>query len=120
MGLITMLGASVGLMNSMLVSVKERWREIGIRRALGARARAVERQFLLESLLIGQMGNVAGVAMGLLLGSLVALALDGRFVVPWLWIAAATALSAAVSLASGLLPARRAAALDPVEALRSL
>ncbi|MBQ6072676.1 MAG: ABC transporter permease [Bacteroidales bacterium] len=119
-GLITMLGASVGLMNSMLVSVKERWREIGIRRALGARARAVERQFLLESLLIGQMGNVAGVALGLLLGSLVALALDGRFVVPWLWIAAATALSAAVSLASGLLPARRAAALDPVEALRSL
>lgn len=119
-GLITMLGASVGLMNSMLVSVKERWREIGVRRALGARARAVERQFLLESLLIGQMGNVIGVAMGLLLGSLVALALDGRFVVPWLWIAAATALSAAVSLASGLLPARRAAALDPVEALRSL
>lgn len=119
-GLITMLGASVGLMNSMLVSVKERTREIGTRRALGAKARAVEMQFLLESVLIGQAGNVAGVLLGLSLGALVAWGLDGRFVVPWLWLLAATLLSLAVSLASGLLPARRAAALDPVEALRSL
>ena len=119
-GLITMLGASVGLMNSMLVSVKERTREIGTRRALGAKARAVEMQFLLESVLIGQAGNGVGVLLGLSLGALVAWGLDGRFVVPWLWLLAATLLSLAVSLASGLLPARRAAALDPVEALRSL
>ena len=119
-GLVTMLGASIGLMNSMLVSVKQRTREIGICRALGTRARTVARQFLLESMLIGQLGNVAGVLLGLLFGVLTALVLDGRFTVPWPWVGAATLLSLAVSLASALLPARRAARLDPIEALRSL
>ena len=119
-GLITMLGAAVGLMNSMLVSVKERTREIGTRRALGAKARAIERQFLGEALLIGLLGSAAGIVLGLLLGNLVALALDGGFSVPWDWLAAAVVLASAVSLSSGLLPARRAAALDPIEALRSL
>lgn len=119
-GLVTMLGASVGLMNSLLVSVKQRTREIGTRRALGARARSISRQFLLESVLIGQMGNVAGVLLGMLFGGLTALALGGRFAVPWPWLGAATLLSLAVSLASAVLPARRAARLDPVEALRAL
>lgn len=119
-GLVTMLGASVGLMNSLLVSVKQRTQEIGTRRALGARARSISRQFLLESVVIGQMGNASGVLLGLLFGGLTALILDGHFSVPWPWVGAATVLSVAVSLASGLLPARRAAALDPVEALRSL
>lgn len=119
-GLITMLAASAGLMNSLLVSVKERTREIGTRRALGAKARAVRQQFLAESLLIGLAGSVVGILFGLATGNLVALALDGRFAVPWGWIAAAVLLASAVSLASGLLPARRAAALNPVEALRSL
>lgn len=119
-GLITMLGAAVGLMNSMLVAVKERTREIGTCRALGARAREIERQFLLEAVVIGQAGCAAGVAIGLLLGNLVAVALEGDFVIPWRWLAFSVALSFAVSLASGLLPARRAAALDPIEALHSL
>ena len=119
-GLITMLGAAVGLMNRMLVSVKERTREIGTRRALGAKARAIARQFLGEALLIGLLGSAAGILLGLLLGNLVALALDGGFSIPWGWIAAAVLLASAVSLASGLLPARRAARLDPIEALRSL
>ena len=119
-GLVTMLGAAVGLMNSMLVSVKERTREIGTRRALGARARAIEHQFLGEALLIGLAGSAAGVLLGLLLGNLVALALDGGFSIPWRWTAAAVLLAALVSLASGLLPARRAASLDPIQALRSL
>lgn len=119
-GLITMLGAAVGLMNSMLVSVKERTREIGVCRALGARKRTVERQFLLEAVVIGQAGCVAGVALGLLLGNLVAVALEGDFMIPWRWLAFSVALSFAVSLASGLLPARRAAALDPIAALHSL
>lgn len=119
-GLITMLGAAVGLMNSMLVSVKERTREIGTRRALGAKAQAIARQFLGEALLIGLLGSAAGILLGLLLGNLVALALDGGFSIPWGWITAAVLLASAVSLASGLLPARRAAALDPIEALRSL
>lgn len=119
-GLITMLGAAVGLMNSMLVSVKERTREIGTRRALGAKARAIARQFLGEALLIGLLGSAAGILLGLLLGNLVALALDGGFSIPWGWIAAAVLLASTVSLASGLLPARRASRLDPIEALRSL
>lgn len=119
-GLVTMLGASVGLMNSLLVSVKQRTREIGTRRALGARARSISRQFLLESVVIGQMGNASGVLLGLLFGGLTALALGGRFSVPWPWLGAATLLSLAVSLAAGVLPARRAARLDPVEALRYL
>jgi putative ABC transport system permease protein len=119
-GLVTMLGAAVGLMNSLLVSVKERTREIGTRRALGARAHDIARQFLGEALGIGLLGSVAGVLLGLLLGNLVALSLDGSFSAPWGWIAAGTLLAAAVSLASGLLPARRAARLDPIEALRSL
>lgn len=119
-GLVTMLGASIGLMNSLLVSVKERTREIGTRRALGARARDIAGQFLMESVLIGQAGNVAGTVLGLAFGGLTAWALDGRFTVPWGWLIAALLLSLVVSLVSGLLPARRAAALDPVEALRSL
>ena len=119
-GLVTMLGASVGLMNSLLVSVKQRTQEIGTRRALGARARSISRQFLLESVVIGQMGNASGVLLGLLFGGLTALALGGRFSVPWPWLGAATLLSLAVSLSAGVLPARRAARLNPVEALRSL
>lgn len=119
-GLVTMLGASVGLMNSLLVSVKQRTQEIGTRRALGARARSISRQFLLESVVIGQMGNASGGLLGLLFGGLTALALGGRFSVPWPWLGAATLLSLAVSLAAGVLPARRAARLNPVEALRSL
>ena len=119
-GLVTMLGAAVGLMNSLLVSVKERTREIGTRRALGARSHDIARQFLAEALGIGAVGSAAGVVLGLLLGNLVALSLDGRFSAPWGWMVAAVALAAAVSLASGLLPARRAARLDPIEALRSL
>ena len=119
-GLVTMLGAAVGLMNSLLVSVKERTREIGTRRALGARARDIARQFLGEAVLLGLLGSAAGIILGLLLGNLVALSLDGRFTAPWGWMVAAIFLAFAVSLASGLLPARRAAALDPIEALRSL
>lgn len=119
-GLVTMLGAAVGLMNSLLVSVKERTREIGTRRALGARARDIARQFLAEALLIGLLGSAAGVALGLLLGNLVALSLEGCFTAPWGWMAAGVLLAAVVSLSSGLLPARRAARLDPIEALRSL
>lgn len=119
-GLVTMLGASVGLMNSLLVSVKQRTQEIGTRRALGARARSISRQFLLESVVIGQMGNVSGVLLGLIFGGLTALVLGGRFSVPWPWLGAATLLSLAVSLAAGVLPARRAARLNPVEALRYL
>lgn len=118
-GLITLLGSAVGLMNILLVSVRERTREIGTRRALGASASDIRREILSESVLIGQAGALAGTLSGVLAGNLVALALDGSFTVPWRWIVLSSAVCAAVSLLSALLPAGRAAAMDPVEALRS-
>lgn len=118
-GLITLLGAAVGLMNILLVSVKERTREIGTRRALGARASDIRREILAESAVLGQAGALAGTVLGVLAGNLVAAALDGSFTVPWRWIIISAAVCGAVSLLSALLPAGRAAAMDPVEALRT-
>lgn len=117
-GLLTLLGASVGLMNIMLVSVRERTREIGLRKSLGARSSTIGNQFLLEAVMIGQAGGAAGILLGVLFGNLAALIMDGEFAVPWKWVFYAVALCLAVSLFSGFLPARKAAALDPVDALR--
>lgn len=117
-GLITLLGSVVGLMNIMLVSVKERTREIGTRKALGARNSEIIRQFLTESVLIGQAGGVSGIVLGILSGNIVALLMDGRFTVPWNWLVISVILCFVVSLMSGIMPARRAAALNPIEALR--
>lgn len=117
-GLITLLGAAVGLMNIMLVSVRERRAEIGLRKALGATGSNIARQFLFEALLICQAGGVAGALLGAAAGNMVALALDGDFIIPYKWFGIAFLTCTAVSLLSGLLPARRAALLDPVEAFR--
>lgn len=112
-GLITLLGAAVGLMNIMLVSVKERRREIGIRKAIGAGSIAIERQFLAESVAIGQIGCLVGILAGLAAGNIVAVIMDGKFTVPWSWLVVSVFLAFLVSILSGLLPARRAASLDP-------
>lgn len=117
-GLITLLGAAVALMNILLVSVKERTGEIGLRKALGERVASIRRSFLAESVLIGQIGGAAGILLGLLAGAGVALTLGGGWYVPWKWMAAALGLCLVVSLSAGTLPARRAAALQPVDALR--
>ena len=117
-GLITLLGAAVGLMNIMLVSVKERTSEIGIRKAIGASARLIRQQFLVESVAIAQIGCVIGIILGLLAGALVAMIMNVSFVTPWMWIIAAVLICVAVGVASGYLPAKKAAALDPIEALR--
>ncbi|WP_298064747.1 ABC transporter permease [uncultured Rikenella sp.] len=117
-GLITLLGAAVGLMNIMLVSVSERTREIGTRMALGAKPRMIREQFLFESIIVSQMGGFCGIVLGILCGNLISVLTGGVFVVPWLWIFIGVALCLAVGVGSGYLPARRAAALDPVEALR--
>lgn len=118
-GLITLLGSSVGLMNIMLVSVKERTREIGVRKALGARSTAISRQFLAEAVTIGQMGGAAGTILGILFGNLVALIMEGHFTILWDWVALSILICLAVSVLSGVVPARRAAALDPIAALRN-
>ncbi len=117
-GLITLLGAAVGLMNIMLVSVGERTREIGTRMALGAKPRVIEQQFLFESILISQMGGAAGIVLGILCGNLISLLTGGAFVIPWGWLVLGVALCLLVGICSGYLPARKAAGLDPVEALR--
>lgn len=117
-GLMTLLGAAIGLMNIMLVSVTERTREIGVRKALGATRRNVLLQFLVEAIVICQMGGILGIILGVIAGNLVALATGGSFIIPWLWISMAFAVCTVVGLVAGLYPALRAAALDPIESLR--
>jgi len=115
---ITILGSSIALMNIMIVSVTERTREIGVRKALGAKRTTVAFQFFIETLLIGQIGGLVGIFLGILLGFGIATAMSFSFVIPWMAIFAAFATSFCVALVSGLYPAIKASKLDPIEALR--
>lgn len=117
-GMITLLGAAIGLMNIMLVSVTERTREIGIRKAIGATKRVIRNQFLFESVVIGQLGGVVGIILGILVGNVISLLIGSAFIVPWIWIFTGVILCFAVALLSGFIPARKAANLDPIESLR--
>ncbi|MBV6473182.1 MAG: Macrolide export ATP-binding/permease protein MacB [Saprospiraceae bacterium] len=117
-GLMTLLGASIGLMNIMLVSVTERTREIGIAKALGATRRSIVTQFLAEAILICQAGGVVGVLLGIPVGNIVTLAIGSEFLIPWAWIALGLFVCMIVGILSGLYPALKAAHLDPVESLR--
>lgn len=115
---ITLLGASIGLMNIMLVSVSERTKEIGLRKALGANNKAIRNQFLVESVVITELGGLIGIILGISLGNLVSIFTEGPFVIPWLWISLAITVSLFVGLLSGLFPAIKASKLDPIESLR--
>ncbi len=117
-GLITLLGAAIGLMNIMLVSVTERTREIGICKSLGATRRTILTQFLVEAVVICQIGGILGIILGILMGNVVTLAMGGVFIVPWLWMLLGISLCLIVGLISGLYPAIKAASLDPIESLR--
>ena len=117
-GLITLLGASVGLTNIMLVSVKERTREIGVRKALGASYKNIRNQFLWESVVITQIGGIFGIIAGILLGNVVAHFISGSFIIPWVWIITGFILCIVVGIFAGLYPAIKAAKLDPIESLR--
>jgi len=117
-GIITLLGAAIGLMNIMLVSVTERTREIGIRKSLGASQANIKRQFLVEAIVICQLGGIAGIILGVAIGNLMGLAFDGGFIVPWKWIFSGIGVCFLVGILSGLYPAIKAARLDPIEALR--
>ncbi|HRY97687.1 MAG TPA: ABC transporter permease [Bacteroidales bacterium] len=117
-GLITLFGAAIGLMNIMLVSVTERTREIGIRKAMGATRRDIRNQFLIESVVIGQIGGALGIVLGIVIGNLLSLAIGSDFIVPWKWIFAGVMLCLGVALVSGLYPAVKAGRLDPIESLR--
>ncbi len=117
-GIITLLGAAVGLMNIMLVSVKERTREIGTRKAIGANSSTIKQQFLFESIVIGQIGGLLGIVLGILAGNITAAIMKTPFVIPWLWMFFGVLVCLIVSVASGYIPAVRASKLDPIEALR--
>ncbi|MGB3616974.1 MAG: ABC transporter permease [Catalinimonas sp.] len=116
---ITLLGASIGLMNIMLVSVTERTREIGVRKALGATPRRIREQFLIEAVVICQLGGALGVLFGVGIGNLVARIVGmNTFLVPWVWIVVALVVCVLVGVLSGYYPARKASRLDPIESLR--
>ena len=117
-GLITLLGASIGLMNIMLVSVTERTREIGIRKALGATQNAIKSQFLIESVVICVMGGLIGILFGIIIGNIISFALDTGFFIPWFWIIMGVIICVTVGLLSGFIPAKRASKLDPIDSLR--
>lgn len=117
-GIITLIGASIGLMNIMLVSVTERTREIGLRKSLGATAETIKLQFLIESVVICLLGGFFGIVMGIVAANIISFQLSSDFFIPWFWIITGFVVCLVVGLASGYIPAKRASKLDPIESLR--
>ncbi len=117
-GLITLIGAAIGLMNIMLVAVNERTREIGLIKAIGGTRKSIRTQFLFESVLISLLGAIFGIILGVLVGNIVGMFLSTGFVVPWGWVVTGIVVCSAVGLFAGLYPAVKAARLDPIVALR--
>lgn len=115
---ITLLGAAIGLLNIMLVSVTERTREIGTRKALGATPKVIMTQFLIEAITICQVGGILGIFGGIIAGNAVSAAVGGGFIIPWAWMMLGVSLCFVVGVAAGFYPARKAARLDPIESLR--
>jgi len=117
-GLITLFGAAIGLMNIMLVAVNERTREIGLIKAIGGTRKSIRTQFLFESIFISVIGAIFGIILGVIVGNVVGLFLHTGFVIPWLWVIIGIVVCSAVGLFAGLYPAVKAARLDPIVALR--
>lgn len=117
-GFITLFGAAIGLMNIMLVSVTERTREVGVRKAIGAKGLTVRQQFLIEAIVIGQIGGALGIILGILIGNMVSALIGTSFIIPWAWIILGVVLCFIVGIISGYYPAQKAAKLDPIESLR--
>jgi putative ABC transport system permease protein len=117
-GIITLIGAAIGLMNIMLVSVTERTREIGTLKAIGAANQSIRLQFLLEAIVICQFGGALGIILGIAAGNAVSLSIGGAFIIPWVWMLVGIGFCLIVGLISGIYPAFKASKLDPIEALR--
>jgi putative ABC transport system permease protein len=116
--IITILGSSIALMNIMLVSVSERTREIGVRKALGAKNRTISTQFLIETIVIGQFGSILGIILGIITGYIIASIFDVEFTMPVAAMIWATIITFLVAVLAGAYPAVKAARLDPIESLR--
>jgi putative ABC transport system permease protein len=117
-GILTLIGAGIGLMNIMLVSVNERTREIGVSKAIGAKKRDITMMFLCESILICLIGGSIGVVLGTGFGNGVSLIFAATFSMPWGWMGAGIFFCFLVGLIAGIYPALKAGSLNPVEALR--
>ncbi len=117
-GLITLIGAAIGLMNIMLVAVNERTREIGLIKAIGGTKKSIRQQFLFESIIISLIGAIFGIVLGVLVGNLFGIVLKTGFVVPWGWVVIGIVTCSLVGLFAGLYPAFKASKLDPIVALR--
>ncbi|MEY2924807.1 MAG: hypothetical protein RLZZ337_1355 [Bacteroidota bacterium] len=115
---ITLLGAAIALMNIMLVSVTERTKEIGTRKAIGAQSKTVLNQFIIEAITICQIGGIGGVIFGLLAGNAVSSYIGGSFIIPWNWMILALIVCTLVGLGAGIWPAYKASQVNPIEALR--
>ena len=117
-GLITLLGAAIGLMNIMLVAVNERTREVGLIKALGGTRKNIKHQFLFESMIISVMGALVGIFLGILIGNTAAILLKTGFIIPWAWVIGGIVICSVVGLLAGVYPASKAAKLNPIVALR--
>ncbi len=117
-GMITLIGAAIGLMNIMLVSVTERTKEVGLIKAIGGKSKTVRQQFLMEAVIISLLGAAFGIILGVILGNLFSMLLSTGFVVPWDWVMYGIILCTIVGLLAGLYPAFKAGRLNPIEALR--
>jgi putative ABC transport system permease protein len=117
-GGIALLGAGIGVMNIMLVSVTERTREIGIRKSVGATKKAIRQQFIIEAIFICQLGGIIGIILGMIGGNLLAVVMDARVVVPWMSAFMGLVMMTLIGLVFGVYPAVKAASLDPIESLR--
>jgi putative ABC transport system permease protein len=117
-GLITLIGAAIGLMNIMLVAVSERTKEVGLAKAIGGKSKNIRLQFLLEAIMISFFGALFGIILGILVGNLFSMVLHTGFVVPWDWVFYGIFICSVVGLLAGLYPALKAGKLNPIEALR--
>lgn len=117
-GLITLIGAAIGLMNIMLVSVAERTKEVGLVKAIGGKKSTVKMQFLLEAIIISILGAILGILLGVIVGNAFSIVLETGFVVPWNWVLYGIIICSAVGLLAGIYPAIKAGKLNPIDALR--
>jgi len=117
-GLITLIGAAIGLMNIMLVAVNERTKEVGLIKAIGGKSKNVRQQFLFESVIISLLGAFFGILLGVGVGNIFAIYLNTGFIIPWGWVITGIVICTVVGLGAGIYPAMKAAKLNPINALR--